>query len=84
MSELVIYETGGMHCKFGQHCGYWWSGALAPLYKHLTHEQLETHGCVFTIVATDALVLMHQASSIHSADWIFVILDLIHTEMSKL
>ena len=32
------------------------------------HKQLETHGCIFSTVATDALVLKHQAISIHSAD----------------
>ena len=34
----------------------------------LNHKQLETHGCVLSTVATDALVLKHQAISIHSAD----------------
>ena len=32
------------------------------------HKQLETHGCVINTVATDALVLKHQATSINSAD----------------
>ena len=40
--------------------------------------------CVLTTVTTDALVLMYQAISIHSADWIFLILNLIHAEISKL
>ena len=31
------------------------------------HKQLETHGCIHHTVATDALVLEHQAISIHSA-----------------
>ena len=31
-------------------------------------KHLETHGCVLTTVATDALVLKHQAISIHCAD----------------
>ena len=35
---------------------------------HLTHKQLETHGCIVSIVATDALVLKHQAISIHIVD----------------
>ena len=34
----------------------------------LTDKQLETHGYIFSTVATDALVLKHQAISIHSAD----------------
>ena len=32
-----------------------------------THKQLETHGCILPTVATDTLVLEHQAISIHSA-----------------
>ena len=34
----------------------------------LTHKQLETHECVLSTVATDALVLKHQTISIHIAD----------------
>ena len=33
-----------------------------------THKQLETHGYTLSTLATDGLVLMHQAISIHSAD----------------
>ena len=34
----------------------------------LTLKHRETHGCLFNTVATDALVLKHQAISIHSID----------------
>ena len=34
----------------------------------LTLKHRETHGCVVSLVATDALVLKHQAISIHNAD----------------
>ena len=34
----------------------------------LTLKHLETHGCVVSTVATDALVLKHQAISILSTD----------------
>ena len=34
----------------------------------LTHKHLEIHGCILNTVATDALVLKHQAISTHSAD----------------
>ena len=34
----------------------------------LTLKHQETHGCVVSTVATDALVLKHQAISIHNAD----------------
>ena len=36
---------------------------------------------VLTTVATDALVLKHQAISIHSADYIFIVLDQFHTKI---
>ena len=35
---------------------------------HLTLKHREMHGCVVSTVATDALVLKHQAISIHNAD----------------
>ena len=45
---------------------------LAPAYyAHLpgsTHKELDMHGCVLSTVSTDALVLKHQATSIHNAD----------------
>ena len=44
----------------------------------LTHKQLETHGCELSTAATDALVLKHQAISIHSAEWIFINIYYIH------
>ena len=34
----------------------------------LTPKHRETHGCVVSTVAADALVLKHQAISIHNAD----------------
>ena len=34
----------------------------------LTLKHRETHGCLFKTVATDALVVKHQAISIHSVD----------------
>ena len=41
----------------------WWY-----IFQLLTHKELETHGYALSTVATDALVLKHQAISIHSAD----------------
>ena len=40
------------------------------------------HECVISMVATDGLVLEHQAISIHSADQIFIALDEFHTNAS--
>ena len=45
----------------------------------LTLKQLETHGCILSIVATDALVLKHQAISILSAEKRFIVLDQFQT-----
>ena len=50
----------------------------------LTHKQLEMHRCILSTIATDALVLKHQAISIHSADKIFIVLGQFHTKMSQL
>ena len=41
---------------------------LDPKSTLLTPKHRETHGCVVSTVATDALVLKHQAISIHNAD----------------
>ena len=44
----------------------------------LTPKHRETHGCVVSTVATDTLVLKHQAISIHNADQTFIVLDQFH------
>ena len=41
---------------------------VTPNRDDLTPKHQETHGCVVSTVATDALVLKHQAISIHNAD----------------
>ena len=38
------------------------------IYISLTLKLRETHGCVVSTVATDALVLKHEAISIHNAE----------------
>ena len=48
-----------------------------------TLKQLESHGCVFSTVATDAQVLMHPLISVHSVDEIIIVSGQFHTEMSK-
>ena len=42
--------------------------AQVSVKQVLTLKHRETHGCVVSTVATDALVLKHQAISIHNAD----------------
>ena len=37
-------------------------------HQGLTLKHRETHGCLVSTVATDALVLKHQTISIHNAD----------------
>ena len=39
----------------------------------LTHEQIEAHGWVLSMVGTDGLVLMHQNINIHSDDQNFIV-----------
>ena len=45
---------------------------------------MEIHGCILNTFATDALVLKHQAISIHSAGSIFIALGQFHTEILQL
>ena len=47
----------------------------------LTLKHRETHGCVVSTVATDALVLKHQAISIHNADFTFIVSDQFHIKI---
>ena len=47
--------------------------SLVPSF-FLTHKNLEMHRYIISTAATDALVLKHQVISIHSADWILVVL----------
>ena len=51
---------------------------------NLTHKQLETHGRVLSSMATDALVLKHQAISLYNADYTFIALSQFHTEILQL
>ena len=44
----------------------------------LTNKQLEMLGFVISILATDALVLEHQAISTQSADLVFVVQEQFH------
>ena len=48
------------------------------------HKQLEMHGFLLSTVATDVLLLKHQAINIHCADQLFIVLDQFHTEILKL
>ena len=57
-----------------------WQTNAAIIADILTHKQLETHGCMLSIVATDALVLKHQTISIHSADLISIAVDQFQTK----
>ena len=44
-----------------------WNNAQFWFYamQYYIHKKLETHKCIFNTIVTDALVLKHQAISIH-------------------
>ena len=46
-----------------------------------THKHLGTNGCVFSTLATDTLVLQHQAISINCMDQIYFAFDQFHTKI---
>ena len=47
---------------------------LSQFLIYLTHKHQQIHGCVLSTVATDGLVLKHQAISIHSVE-IFIVFE---------
>ena len=51
------------------------------IISQLTLKHRETHECVVSTVATDALVLKYQAISIHNADETFIVLDQFHLKL---
>ena len=50
----------------------------------LTLKRRETQECVLSPVASEALVLTHQAISIDSADLLIIVLDQFHTKVLHL
>ena len=42
---------------------------------------MEMHECIFSTVATDALVVKYQAISIHSADYILILVEQFYGEI---
>ena len=66
---MALMISQNTHCSRPHH-GY----QLNP-----SHKQLETHGCIISIVITDVMVLKHQGISIHSADLVLIASDQIHT-----
>ena len=59
-----------------KHIHYMWDVQCA-----LTHKQPEMNGCIISTLATDVLVLRHQAISIYSADSSFIVIDPFHTQI---
>ena len=45
-----------------------WRDMASLGHGKLTNEQLETHECVLSTVATDALMFKNHVASIHNAD----------------
>ena len=61
------------------------SSHMASLgHSKLTHKQLEMHWCIISTVATDTLVLKHQAISIHNAEQVIIVLDQFHMKILHL
>ena len=62
--EIQKFLFEKMHMKMS--CKQWLSSCLGINVLTLKHQEM--HGCVVSTVATDALVLKHQAISILSTD----------------
>ena len=68
---------------------YFWGHITQVSITGLTLKQLETHGCMLSIVATDVLALKQQTISIYtadiySADKKFIVLGQCHTTILHL
>ena len=71
---IYIYTSAGhntVQYYIILHTVLWW--LLSP-------QQLKIHRYAVSIVATDALMLKHQAISNHSADKVFIVFDQFHTK----
>ena len=79
--EVVCFEVYLFTMSFTYHCRYKNSKNVYEVTRLLTLKHRETHGCVVSTVATDALVLKHQAISILSADWTSIVLDMFHKKI---
>ena len=78
MFEEYVYEVMWNDMKWRlciSHAFHLYIVELSYYFILLTHKQLDTHECVLSTVATDALVLKQQGISIHSADQIAIALD---------
>ena len=61
--KILVFSFKQLHLKNSSKWQPFCSGLNVLILKHR-----EPHGCVVSTVATDALVLKHQAISIHNAD----------------
>ena len=69
MSLGILVNIGsGTDLSPIRHRAITWTIADSLSIGTLTPKHRETRGCVVSTVATDALVLKHQAISIHNAD----------------
>ena len=73
LEQPAMFQCEGVILKNVIERSIWQKISLGPgkgwaRKRALTLKHWETHGCVVSTVATDALVLKHQAISIHNAD----------------
>ena len=73
--KQVTEVTGGIMSKV---IGFPRSPCCPVTVWSLTLKHRETHGCIVSTAATDALVLKHQVISILNADKTFIVLDQFH------
>ena len=68
ISNIIFSHVIEYDVTFYGMCVFPLLSKMSPTKPSLTLKHRETHGCVVNTVATDALVLKHQAISIHNAD----------------
>ena len=68
---MILHNATIQHISIGPHGGNVVDISMKTFFLYenvLTHKQMEIQGRVISTVTTDALVLKHQAISIHSDD----------------
>ena len=67
-AQRSSYLITGISIPVKQYVYYIETGSWMKVYNKLAPKHWEMHGCVVSTVATDTLVLKHQAISSHNAD----------------
>ena len=80
---IVSCQKGPTRHTYAWQIEPFWQDTLdLPLANESTPKKLEMHGCKLSTVATNALVLIHQAISSYRADSLLIAVNLFHKKIT--